>query len=483
MSISLREVVARYDTHFDNNINKYNALPLNTVKYEVVSKLFEFANVLKLNEVNAKNDRILEILGRAATTIYTAESIQIIVEEIDRVFGYEIQNAIRINSRTHGFDWGSTKIPQYVGYRYDTVNDTHTIRDNNPEYDVYEKLLRRTIVNGNNNLNVLSISSTEINNCNYSSQGYNLINAWHKIHSDEQSRNRLKVYKLLAGSISSNIKISEFESRRYEKILACKSIDELRISKTFDIAMLNITRNIDSIDKYDLANLFSMAASRVREDGLIVITATEKFMLHKDLLDLLFNYTSDYALFKDTKEQVQAKRILIVGKKKEKRKTDYVKALEFYVRCIIEIASKEKQEDMLEKTYELPRLNIDDIVFRSKTISEEEVLEILNVKGNIVKTVSHSIIKGIVYGEQQEDKKPLLPPSPGQLGLILVSGKIDGVVDEGNGYQHLIKGSCKKHSSYKTDQVDSTHRQRHETLSNTTEVVMLLPNGTIRRLF
>jgi hypothetical protein len=57
MSTSLREVVARYDTYFDININKYNALPLNTVKYEVVSKLIELANVLKLNEVNTKNDR------------------------------------------------------------------------------------------------------------------------------------------------------------------------------------------------------------------------------------------------------------------------------------------------------------------------------------------------------------------------------------------------------------------------------------------
>lgn len=42
------------------------------------------------------------------------------------------------------------------------------------------------------------------------------------------------------------------------------------------------------------------------------------------------------------------------------------------------------------------------------------------------------------------EPKPLLPLTKGQVGQILVSGNLDGVIDEGNGYKHAIKGLVKK---------------------------------------
>ena len=42
--------------------------------------------------------------------------------------------------------------------------------------------------------------------------------------------------------------------------------------------------------------------------------------------------------------------------------------------------------------------------------------------------------------------RPLLPFTKGQIGQILASGNLDGVIDEGNGYKHIIRGKVSKSS-------------------------------------
>lgn len=76
-------------------------------------------------------------------------------------------------------------------------------------------------------------------------------------------------------------------------------------------------------------------------------------------------------------------------------------------------------------------------------------------------------------------KSPLLPFNVGQLGLILTSGCLDGVIDEGNGAMHAVKGRVIKKKDVQQDvqssrgQVDVT-----EVTSNRVEINAFLPDGT-----
>jgi len=78
---------------------------------------------------------------------------------------------------------------------------------------------------------------------------------------------------------------------------------------------------------------------------------------------------------------------------------------------------------------------------------------------------------------------PLLPFTIGQLGLILTSGCLDGIVDEGNGYCHAVKGRVVKKTET-TENVDIDNHQifTTNTITNRVEISTFLPDGTYKLL-
>ena len=83
----------------------------------------------------------------------------------------------------------------------------------------------------------------------------------------------------------------------------------------------------------------------------------------------------------------------------------------------------------------------------------------------------------------ENTKTPLLPFNVGQLGLILTSGCLDGVIDEGNGYSHVVKGRVIKK---KESQVEVTEERGQvdmtEITSNRVEINAFLADGTYKCL-
>jgi hypothetical protein len=80
-------------------------------------------------------------------------------------------------------------------------------------------------------------------------------------------------------------------------------------------------------------------------------------------------------------------------------------------------------------------------------------------------------------------KSPLLPFNVGQLGLILTSGCLDGVIDEGNGICHAVKGrvikkrDVQKEVDNEKDKIDVT-----EIVANRVEINAFLADGTYKCL-
>lgn len=83
----------------------------------------------------------------------------------------------------------------------------------------------------------------------------------------------------------------------------------------------------------------------------------------------------------------------------------------------------------------------------------------------------------------ENTKTPLLPFNVGQLGLILTSGCLDGVIDEGDGYYHVVKGRVVKKNDVSHDV--SAERGRVDVTkveSNRVEINVFLADGTYKRL-
>jgi hypothetical protein len=83
----------------------------------------------------------------------------------------------------------------------------------------------------------------------------------------------------------------------------------------------------------------------------------------------------------------------------------------------------------------------------------------------------------------EHTKHPLLPFNVGQIGLVLTSGCLDGVIDEGDGNYHTVKGRVVKRVDTVND-VDASAGQIEvsETTTNRVEINMFLPDGTYKSL-
>lgn len=78
-------------------------------------------------------------------------------------------------------------------------------------------------------------------------------------------------------------------------------------------------------------------------------------------------------------------------------------------------------------------------------------------------------------------KRPLLPFNIGQLGLVLTSGCLDGIIDEEDGCGHIVRGRIIK----KTDENEVPNAEGGQiitTTSNRVEINMFLPNGDYKSL-
>jgi len=117
--------------------------------------------------------------------------------------------------------------------------------------------------------------------------------------------------------------------------------------------------------------------------------------------------------------------------------------------------------------------------FRGSELNEEEIEELY----------ASSRCTASFWKDQNVEKlseaksRPLLPFNVGQLGLVLTSGCLDGIIEEPDGSKHAVKGRVIKRVE-KTEDIDSQSHQIQvtSTVSNRVEINAFLPDGTYKCL-
>ena len=241
-------------------------------------------------------------------------------------------------------------------------------------------------------------------------------------------------------------------------------------SSNYGIAIKKELTNIRDYIKY------------VRSGGWVVLTIP--FYRIGSLCTFLSKNLEDVKVFRATSEGVDYFKdcfgsVVIVGKRKQTKDREIDEDTYNYLRSLYHeeaVTSSEYDfysEENADFKLDLPIDELPVKLFRTGQLDESQILK----QGSSVSALGEFFSRQKLNSENMTAKRPLLPFNVGQIGLVLTSGCLDGVVDESGTDCHLIKGRIVKrtefNSTFTTDMITETN-----TISNHVEINILLPDGT-----
>lgn len=237
-----------------------------------------------------------------------------------------------------------------------------------------------------------------------------------------------------------------------------------RVDTNFDIGFLDYAnKNVEEHFDTCVKQPFYYVNSHVKKYAPIIIGINE-YCLTYETISFISKYLTNVSVYKEEDSEY----VLIIGLATKSRTSDS--------EVIHDIISQLVGIKTPNFIYDIFGEDREDIIFRSAYIDPEYIqTNLLKNKDQIDKLVAEQ--NKLLDNQTCEDtRRPLIPFSPGQLGLVLVSGDIDGIIDEGNGCYHVIRGS-----TYRTPTVvnEENNNVRTRTVTNNvaTSVTVMLANG------
>lgn len=209
--------------------------------------------------------------------------------------------------------------------------------------------------------------------------------------------------------------------------------------------------------------MFRNHIKHLRNNGIFVYTIPIS-RLTRDMALLISKTLNNVQVIK--KEDNILKQVIIVGTKNQTREPK---------EDIYAFLSKLKYEDVssvIEIKYNLASggIKIPDF-FRGSALDEEELLNLIANSGLMNSFWEKSI------NIEKQSTRPLLPFNMGQIGLVLTSGCLDGVVEEYEGQYHAIKGMVTKIRHNATTDEGNNEEVNVETISNKVQINIVTPDG------
>lgn len=278
----------------------------------------------------------------------------------------------------------------------------------------------------------------------------------------------LKGNNILYTSTEKEYLYSTFKEFVDYRILGKAINDGARISNhCFDIVVkipeINNNMELKNIEKQDVYNCFKF----LRENGVYIIIIPFSrcsddilLMLSKKLKNI--NISS----LKNLQSDVFISGSFVSEKKEDEITKDYEELLNIFDGMYEDLPSTHDFSN-----YCLPSKEIEVDLFRGGRISKEEMCSYC-IESELVE----SFIKKNKE-EKREDTKPLLPFNLGQVGLVLTSSQLNGVVYDDNNIPHIIKGMTIKETDKQEDYRDSSEVRSTEVISNRVQINILSADG------
>lgn len=134
-----------------------------------------------------------------------------------------------------------------------------------------------------------------------------------------------------------------------------------------------------------------------------------------------------------------------------------------------------------ERSYNLDLPEAEVKLFRGSILDEQELDDIISGNG-----LFNEFFRQMEDKHKPQDRSPLLPFNLGQIGLVLSSGSLDGIVEESNNVRHIIKGMTIKETETETEtNVGSNGEaitQSTETVRNKVQITAIGADGAFYKL-
>lgn len=212
------------------------------------------------------------------------------------------------------------------------------------------------------------------------------------------------------------------------------------------------------------------ATSKYIREGGIFLYIIPEFRLYSDLCYQISKYYNNINIVKmPEQDYFYGKRLLVIGTRKKENSFD-AKTYSY----LRNMTMKKDLKDLDE--YKVPNIMKEIAIFRGSRLDAEELNDLIK-DSNLI----NDYIKKQNSEQNIKNKRPLQNFNLGQIGLVLTSGCLDGIIDEGNGFYHLIKGRVTKTTCFNSEEKDDT-RTVNTTISNRVEINILTPDGEFKTL-
>ena len=202
----------------------------------------------------------------------------------------------------------------------------------------------------------------------------------------------------------------------------------------------------------------------LRKNGIMIFTIPF-FRLTKDMNILIAKLLDNVQVIK--KDNTSFQQVIIIGTKNQTKDAK---------NNIYEYLNNLNYDDIgrtLDKIYSLPTGGIQEPeLFRGSVLDFEEIQSLIDNSGLMDSFWDKNKIE-----DNTQSTRPLMPFNMGQIGLVLTSGCLDGVVEEYEGQYHAIKGMVTKIKHVDTTVDDDDKETTVETISNKVQINIVTPDG------
>ena len=456
----------------DANKDKIRLLPFKAARYEVIKESYAFYNIY------SEYMRMLE--GGYYSREFNPSILRFMKTQRDN-----LEATLLILTRAKNYD--------ELVLAYDRIYDTLALPligyaqfDNTPVQRVYmaasypqkmaakaevKELIKRGVEKleiGRNKINAVTVMGAPASG--YGAHNDSCMDELLEVKGYFKN-NTLQNYVLTDDNDSYKFILDYYNNGRcYEKCIYSGS-GSIAISTNFDIGfmaskyMSMYMKGKDADYSEDIKYRFANLRTKVAKGGIIFLLMPRVFY-NPDILEMLLQHMKNISITFGGK---MGQLALIMGNKtdvKAKNLDNLIEIMEYFIKG----EEKESRLELLNQPMARVR-------FRSDYPVAVDVEKAIYLNKGFIRRFDSKVAGRLELKTEEEVRHPLLPFSPGQLGLVLVSGKIDGIVDEGNGTYHVIKGSTRPKVN-STSKYDEHYEPVTEiTRSAQTSVAMLTADG------
>ena len=246
-------------------------------------------------------------------------------------------------------------------------------------------------------------------------------------------------------------------------------------NKAFDVLLISpqLTAHVDdqTTGFFSCEEDYSLKSNikYLRKDGILMFIIP-KFRISREIASVISKNFTNVHIYETTEE---SQEVIITGS----RIANNTVAVDPKIYNMLRNAGANRDITFKRDKYIIPDTPIEITSFRGGEISSYEMNRVYDKS-----SAFNALFKdNFTEAKTTKKRKSILPFTVGQLGLILTSGCMDGLIEDEDGGNHLIKGRIVKNEDTSSE-VDGRKTIQTTIHSNHVEIKAFLPNGELKTL-